>query len=98
MVHFGIWRCVSIGFGLWISPGRLALRGDRSDLVGCGASALVAGGKLTLTRPHACKSGYESRIVPPVSDEQSLRFRHTVLADAGHALPNLRTVLTRNAG
>ena len=49
MVHFGIRRCLSVGFGLRISPGRLALRSDRSYLVGSGGAALVAGGKLTLT-------------------------------------------------
>jgi hypothetical protein len=48
MVHLGIRRCVSIGFGLWISPGRLALRSDRGNLVGRRGAALVAGGKLTL--------------------------------------------------
>jgi hypothetical protein len=60
MVHFGIWRCLSVGFGLWISARRLALWSDRSYLVGSGGAALVAGSKLTLTVRHACKPGHES--------------------------------------
>jgi len=48
MVHSGIRRCVSVGLGLWISSGRLALRSDRGNLVSGGGASLVAGGKLTL--------------------------------------------------
>src|SRR5271168_765007 len=48
MVHPGVCWIVPVGFGLRISPGRLALRCCRGHLVrGCGAP-LVAGNKLGL--------------------------------------------------
>src|SRR5580704_3193200 len=63
MVHSGIRRRVSAGFGLWISPRRLALRSGRGNLVAGSGPAMVAGGKLALTLQHAHTSAEKARFV-----------------------------------
>ena len=90
MVHFGIRDRVSVGFGLWISPRCLALRSGRGYLVSRRRAALVASGKVTLRSTSYNFSA--------LSGQQLSRFLRTTPADAGRALPNLRSALTRNAG
>jgi hypothetical protein len=83
VVHPGVCWILPVGFGLRISPRRLALRRCRGNLVcGCGAP-LVAGGKLALI--------WSSAVVRS-------KFLRTVPVDAAHLLPNPRSGLIRNAG
>jgi hypothetical protein len=83
VVHPGLRWILPVGFGLRISPRRLALRSCRGDLVsGCGAP-LVAGGKFALIWSNAVLQS---------------KFLRTVRADAAHLLLNPRTGLIRNAG
>src|SRR5580704_14004675 len=88
MVHPGIRWHMPLGFGLWIPPGRLALRSCGGGLVSRRGAPLVAGDKLKLTRePESSFSG------EPLS--KPLRIGP---AGAAHPQPNPRSGLTRNAG
>jgi|SRR5580698_6103661 hypothetical protein len=83
VVHPGLCWILPVGFGLRISPRRLALRSGRGDLVSGRGAPVVGGNKLPLTRSSAVLQS---------------KFLRIARADAAHLPPNPRSGPIRNAG
>jgi len=72
MVHSRVRGCVPSGFGLRISPGRVAIRNCRSDLVrGCGTSLVAGGEVLILSSRVLSKPAHLSRAIVKISSYSS---------------------------